>query len=409
MLSPQNNGSLRVVGTQTVLGVEIPIAVGGFSPNSRCLCDKTVAVLHGIAPRSVRARITDNIDRFQENMDYIDFAKSARKPDTLAVLYALGYTRQSVSQATHIFLLSESGYVKLSKTMISDKSLKVSERLLDEYFSASKSEKNAENVGNMPDSKEIQLFTNEKFGQLRVMVIDGEPWMVGRDVAAALGYNDTSDALKRHVDPKDKCLLKAGGSPTFKVSNYGAYFINESGLYALVFSSKLPDAKNFRRWVTSEVLPSIRKHGGYIAGQECMSNEELLARAVLLADSKMKEQRQIIARQAAKIEEDRPKVAFAEAVAESSECISIGDFAKIIAGSFNINLGRNQMFAWLKAEKILQPNNLPYQQYLSQNYFRVAEQVGNGRLYWQTLITGAGQLFLYKKLQETFNKQCTLF
>lgn len=107
---------------------------------------------------------------------------------------------------------------------------------------------------------ELQVFNNSEFGQLRTMTIDGEPWMVGKDVAAALGYSDTFGALKKHVDEDDKQNCQ---NDSFE-SNRGMTVINESGLYSLVLSSKLPTAKKFRRWVTSEVIPSIRKHGAYI-------------------------------------------------------------------------------------------------------------------------------------------------
>lgn len=111
--------------------------------------------------------------------------------------------------------------------------------------------------------KELLIFEDPEFGRIRTAEIDGEPWFVGKDVAVALGYSDTADALKKHVDVEDKKLLKPGEMPTLKMSNYGAYVINESGLYSLILSSKLPTAKEFKRWVTKEVIPSIRKTGLY--------------------------------------------------------------------------------------------------------------------------------------------------
>lgn len=110
---------------------------------------------------------------------------------------------------------------------------------------------------------ETKIFKNPEFGSIRTVEQNGEPWFVSKDVAKALGYRDTADALKKHVDVEDKRLLKPGEMPTLKMSNYGAYVINESGLYSLILSSKLPTAKKFKHWVTSEVLPSIRKTGGY--------------------------------------------------------------------------------------------------------------------------------------------------
>lgn len=118
---------------------------------------------------------------------------------------------------------------------------------------------------------DLILFNNPEFGQVRGILKDEEPWLVGKDVAEALGYKDTADAIKTHVDEEDKVLAKVGEIPTLRISNYGAYIINESGLYSLVLSSKLPTAKKFKHWVTSEVLPSIRRHGIY-ATDEVMDN-----------------------------------------------------------------------------------------------------------------------------------------
>lgn len=110
---------------------------------------------------------------------------------------------------------------------------------------------------------DLAIFENPEFGNIRGLKIEGEPWFVGKDIAEALGCADTAAALKKHVDDEDKKLFKADDLPTLKTSNYGAYIINESGLYSLMLKSKLPAAKKFKRWVTSEVLPSIRKTGAY--------------------------------------------------------------------------------------------------------------------------------------------------
>lgn len=110
---------------------------------------------------------------------------------------------------------------------------------------------------------ELQIFNNEEFGEVRTVTIENEPWFVGKDVAAALGYKDTADAIKVHVDEEDKKHVKVGEIPTLKTSNYGAILVNESGVYSLVFGSKLESAKRFKHWVTKEVLPTIRKTGSY--------------------------------------------------------------------------------------------------------------------------------------------------
>lgn len=109
----------------------------------------------------------------------------------------------------------------------------------------------------------LTVFNNEEFGEIRTVQINEDVWFVGKDVAQALGYSDTADAIRTHVDEEDKHHVKVGEIPTLKTSNYGAYLINESGVYALVFGSKLESAKKFKHWITSEVLPQIRKTGSY--------------------------------------------------------------------------------------------------------------------------------------------------
>lgn len=144
-------------------------------------------------------------------------------------------------------------------------------------------------------ANELQIFNNPTFGKLRTVEMDGEPWLAGKDVAEALGYKNSKDALAKHVDEEDKRLILRSQIATLEnylpknvfpadfvtaeIPNRGLTFINESGVYALVFGSKLPQAKEFKRWVTSEVLPAIRKHGGYLTPekvQEALMNPDVL-------------------------------------------------------------------------------------------------------------------------------------
>lgn len=132
----------------------------------------------------------------------------------------------------------------------------------------------------------LQIFNNSEFGSIRTVEIDKEPFFVAKDVAEILGYRDTSDAIKRHVDEDDKltrCFTDSG-------QNREMYIVNESGLYSLILSSKLPTAKRFKRWVTSEVLPAIRKTGGYISGAKEMSDEEIMAKALLIGKRTIEQQ-----------------------------------------------------------------------------------------------------------------------
>lgn len=186
----------------------------------------------------------------------------------------------------------------------------------------------------------LQPFNNPEFGIIRTIVKDNEVWFIGKDVAVALGYKDTADALKKHVDSEDKMLLKVGDLPTLKVSNYGATIINESGLYSLVLSSKLPNAKKFKRWVTSEVLPSIRKHGIYATTQtiETMladpDNAIRMLTALKEERAKRIEQEKQIASltaenqmQAQQIAEFKPKVEYVDIILRSTDTVTTTQIA----------------------------------------------------------------------------------
>lgn len=126
---------------------------------------------------------------------------------------------------------------------------------------------------------EVMTFSNDEFGTIRTLSINNEPWFVGKDICSKLGYKNPSKSIKDHVDDEDKLNNESLSS----LGQRGGWLINESGLYSLILSSKLESAKRFKRWVTSEVLPSIRKSGGYISGQENMSDEDLMAKALLVA------------------------------------------------------------------------------------------------------------------------------
>ena len=131
---------------------------------------------------------------------------------------------------------------------------------------------------------EVITFNNEEFGSVRCMSIDNEPWFVGKDVASALGYSNSSKAVMMHVDPEDKQSIMVEDPTHSQNGNLlrktKTMMINESGLYSLILHSKLPSAKKFKHWVTSTVLPSIRKNGGYIQNQENLSDTEILANAL---------------------------------------------------------------------------------------------------------------------------------
>ena len=206
-------------------------------------------------------------------------------------------------------------------------------------------------------ANEIKVFSNEEFGKVRVLNIDNEPWFVGRDVAEVLGYSNTRDAISKHVDEEDKGVAKCdtpSGAQQMTI-------INESGMYSLILSSKLPDAKKFKRWVTSEVLPTIRKTGSYNLPD--FNNPAEAARAW----AKEYEEKQ---KALAQVTEMKPKAEFYDDVTGSTDTIDIGSVAKVL----NIpNMGRNKLFAFLRENKILNKRNEPYQEYVDKGYFRQIE------------------------------------
>lgn len=242
---------------------------------------------------------------------------------------------------------------------------------------------------------EIKVFNNAEFGKIRTLNRDGEPWLVGKDVATALGYKDSVNALKSHVSEEDK----GGWRIATQYGEREAVIINESGLYSLILSSKLESAKRFKRWVTAEVLPSIRKSGGYIAGQDEMSDTELLAKALLVA------QRQIEQRNA-QIAEMQPKALFADAVAASHTSILIGELAKILKQN-GVNIGQNRLFETLRQQGYLirrngTDYNSPTQKAMELGLFEVKESTvgnpdGSVRVTRTTKVTGKGQQYFINK------------
>ena len=219
----------------------------------------------------------------------------------------------------------------------------------------------------------LQIFDSPDFGQIRTIQQNGEPWFVGKDVADILGYQNGSRDVNRHVDEDDRQNYQNG---TFE-SNRGLTIINESGLYSLILSSKMPKAKEFKRWVTSEVIPAIRKTGGYIAGSENMTDAEIMAKAVLVAQSTIQQRDQRIKELECDVAAAKPKVLFADAVSASDSTILIGDLAKILKQN-GYNTGQKRLFQWLRDNGYLIKRqgadyNSPTQRSMELGLFRVKE------------------------------------
>lgn len=249
---------------------------------------------------------------------------------------------------------------------------------------------------------ELQIFKSPEFGRVRTVTIDGEPWLVGKDIATALGYANTRKALNDHVDDEDKGVTKCdtlGGAQEMTV-------INESGLYSLVLSSKLPTAKKFKHWITSEVLPAIRKTGGYIANAETMTDAEIMSKALLIAKQTIESREQRIHSLEAETQRMKPKEIFADAVSASNSSILIGDLAKILHGN-GIKIGRGRLFAWMREHGFLIKQkgtsyNMPTQRAMELGLFRVKEGSyvdgkGNNIITKTTKVTGKGQQYFINK------------
>ena len=237
---------------------------------------------------------------------------------------------------------------------------------------------------------DLQIFNNEEFGEVRAVEIDGVAWLVAKDVAASLGYKNPQEAVREHVDPEDIKMGERNATPSIIDSLGREQFpslINESGVYSLIFGSRLPEAKKFKHWVTSEVLPAIRKTGGYIAPRSFAEALQLAADQARKMEELEKERQVLL-----------PKAEFFDAVTDSKTAVSIGDAAKVL----DAGIGQNKLFAWLRERNILRGDNTPYQKYIDNGYFRVVEQKyqvnGETRISIKTLVFQKGIDYIRKQL-----------
>lgn len=240
---------------------------------------------------------------------------------------------------------------------------------------------------------ELMIFNNPEFGDIRTMERDGAPWFVGKDVALVLGYADPNKAIVTHVDEDDRLNDKTASS----LGQRGGWIINESGLYALVLGSKLPSAKRFKRWVTSEVIPSIRKNGGYINGQENMTPEELMASALLMAQKTLAERDARISALTVENQIMAPKAEYFDCLVDRNLLTGFRETAKAL------EVPPKKFVSFLLDKKYVYRDKkgklLPYE-HKNDGLFEVKECV-NEKTQWsgtQTLITPKGR--------ETFRLLC---
>lgn len=177
---------------------------------------------------------------------------------------------------------------------------------------------------------ELQVFKNSEFGSIRTLLINGEPHFVGRDIAEILGYSNTKDAIATHVDEEDRSVIQRSENTILEIPNRGLTVINESGLYSLILSSKMPNAKKFKRWVTAEVLPAIRKHGVF-AVDEVLANPDILINALMELKKEREEKlvlQQTVAVQNQQIVEMKPKASYYDVVLNCKDLVAISVIAK---------------------------------------------------------------------------------
>ena len=241
----------------------------------------------------------------------------------------------------------------------------------------------------------MKVFNNSEFGEIRTVIKDDDIYFAGKDIAEALGYKDTVNALKAHVDEEDKL--------TWRITTSGQArnmtVINESGVYALVFSSKLTNAKQFKRWVTSEVLPALRKTGSY-----SMNIPQTLPEALRAYADEVEQHNKT----KALVEAQRPKVIFADAVSTSDTDILIGDVAKLLNQNGH-NIGQNRLFERLRKEGYLisrkgNSYNTPTQKAMELGLFRIKETAithadGRTTINKTPKVTGKGQLYFINRYE----------
>ena len=252
---------------------------------------------------------------------------------------------------------------------------------------------------------DIKVFENSEFGSVRTVLINGEPYFVGKDVAEILKYANPRKALIDHVDLEDRYC---GDGVTIHDSigrEQQPVVINESGMYSLVLSSKMPNANKFKRWVTSEILPSIRKHGAYMTPEkleEVLLNPDTLIRLA----TELKEEREQRKQAEAKIEADKPKVLFADAVSASDTSILVGEMAKILKQN-GVDMGQNRLFKYLRDNGYLMKGgsskNMPTQRSMELGLFEVKETTianpdGSIRITKTPKLSGKGQIYFMERL-----------
>ena len=261
----------------------------------------------------------------------------------------------------------------------------------------------------MRKMNELKIFENKEFGSIRTVEVNGEPYFVGKEVAAILGYVNQNRDIIRHVDEDDRMMInnesELNTETVSRLGQRGGWLINESGLYSLILSSKLPTAKKFKRWVTSEVLPSIRKHGAYMTEntlEQALTNPDFLIQLAI----KLKEEQEARKKLEEQAERDKPHTILGRAITTANTSILVGDLAKL-AKQNGVNTGAKRMFEWMRENGYLIKRkgtdwNLPTQRSMEMGLFEIKESVhvdGNGcnKITRTPKVTGKGQEYFINK------------
>ena len=248
---------------------------------------------------------------------------------------------------------------------------------------------------------DVTIFRKDEFGAVRAVMLEGEPWFVAADVCRALGIGNSSDAVKR-LDDDEHALVSIEG---LSRGNDKANIINEPGLYGLVLASRKPEAKAFKRWITHEVIPEIRKTGGYIAGQEMMDDDQLLANALMVAQRKIAERNKQLEAANAKIQADAPKVLFAETVEKAEGDILVRQLAKLMVQR-GYETGEKRLYDLLRRDGFVikanaKDQNAPTQRSVDMGLMRSIERTVSSAektfISSTTVITPKGQIYFLNK------------
>lgn len=250
----------------------------------------------------------------------------------------------------------------------------------------------------------LQIFKNEELGEIRTLMINKEPWFVAKDICDILEIKNSRQALTRLDEDEKADVILNDGSQNRNMST-----VNEYGLYNLILASRKQEAKNFKRWITHEVIPAIRKTGGYLSGEEhIQSDEELIAKAFNVINKKLEQAQQ-------KLKEQEHKVLFADSVTTSKDCILIGDLAKILKQN-GIDIGQKRLFKWLRNNSYLSSRkgdeyNSPTQKSMNLRLFEVKETTAitawGVKINRVTKVTGRRTVIFYQQISTSIQRKTT--